>query len=136
MAGGTRCRGKMIQVLSMKRVSGARVTRWRAMETKYASGKMTWEQIAEFQATEMDKWKRRSSEVTQYCNPFGKFATVIKGHYMLHGTNGENGTAHPFAGMTPEERAKVSHGCIRTSNTDIEWLKDTIPVGTQITIQK
>ena len=76
------------------------------------------------------KWET----IEQYCNPFGKYATVIRGNFMLHGTDGADGLGGPFAGLTPAQRAKVTHGCIRTSNADIEWLKGNVPARTTIRV--
>jgi hypothetical protein len=80
------------------------------------------------------KWLKWET-IEKYSNPFGKYATVIRGNFMLHGTDGADGLGGPFAALTTaEQRAKVTHGCIRTSNADIEWLKDNVPPRTTIKV--
>lgn len=81
-------------------------------------------------------WMRWET-IEKYSNPFGKYATVIRGNFMLHGTDGEDGLGGgPFGGLTAEQRARVTHGCIRTSNADIEWLKDNVPARTRIKVRR
>ena len=43
--------------------------------------------------------------------------------YLLHGTS--TGTA---------KRAATTHGCVRLSDDDLQWLYDFVPVGTKVYI--
>jgi hypothetical protein len=65
-----------------------------------------------------EKW----DTITKYCNPFGKHWAVIKGNFMLHGTDGNPGN---FLGSSRERREYTS-GCIRTDNNTIKWLKSIV----------
>lgn len=59
-------------------------------------------------------------------NPMGHHAMRLAAHggvYLLHGTNADFGI-----GM------RVSSGCIRLRDTDIKWLFNHVPVGTQVSI--
>lgn len=118
-----------------EQVSRKEVQRYKKMESEYQEGKRSWEDLAVYKLT---RWDVKESEFEKFCNPFGKYATAIKGketrRFMLHGTSGEDGEAHPFEEMTLRERQQETHGCIRTSNTDIEWLKANIPGGTTIRV--
>lgn len=65
-------------------------------------------------------------------NPFGKKILWFIGHsYGIHGTN------QPWLidqSTTAEDR-RVSGGCVRNNNSDIEWLFERVKVGTPILIQ-
>lgn len=54
-------------------------------------------------------------------NPMGLFALYIGNLYAIHGTNASFGIG-----------LRVSHGCIRLRNDDIEHLFRTVPVGTRV----
>lgn len=54
-------------------------------------------------------------------NPMGLFALYIGNLYAIHGTNASFGIG-----------LRVSHGCIRLRNDDIEHLFNTVPVGTRV----
>ncbi len=57
-------------------------------------------------------------------NPLGGYALYLSlPSYLIHGSNKEFGI-----GM------QVTHGCIRMSSNDIEWLFNNVPVGTQVRI--
>lgn len=114
-----------------KAISPAKKAQYQKMERDFKAGKIKWEELAEYKLL---KWDIHTDDISQYCNPFGKYATVIHGHYMLHGTDGEDGDVHPFQELTLEGRKDISHGCVRTSNTDIDWLKNNVPGNTPIHI--
>ncbi|MCE9932554.1 L,D-transpeptidase family protein [Aeromonas salmonicida] len=54
-------------------------------------------------------------------NPMGLFALYIGKMYAIHGTNAQFGIG-----------LRVSHGCVRLRNEDIEYLFKQIPVGTRV----
>ena len=54
-------------------------------------------------------------------NPMGLFALYIGNMYALHGTNAQFGIG-----------LRVSHGCVRLRNEDIEHLFKQVPVGTRV----
>lgn len=54
-------------------------------------------------------------------NPMGLFAIYIGRLYAIHGTNADFGIG-----------LRVSHGCVRLRNEDIEYLFNTVPVGTRV----
>ncbi|SPT69759.1 L,D-transpeptidase family protein [Anaerobiospirillum thomasii] len=54
-------------------------------------------------------------------NPMGLFALYIGRLYAIHGTNADFGVG-----------LRVSHGCVRLRNEDIEYLFDNVPVGTRV----
>lgn len=54
-------------------------------------------------------------------NPMGLFAIYIGRLYAIHGTNADFGIG-----------LRVSHGCVRLRNEDIEYLYNTVPVGTRV----
>lgn len=54
-------------------------------------------------------------------NPMGYYAMYIGNLYAIHGTNVNFGIG-----------LRVSHGCIRLRNEDIEWLFKNVPVGTKV----
>jgi len=65
-------------------------------------------------------------------NPFGKKVLWFVGHsYGIHGTNQpwliDNST-------TPEDR-RISGGCVRNNNADIEWLYERVTPNTPILIE-
>lgn len=65
-------------------------------------------------------------------NPFGGKILWFIGHtYGIHGTN------QPWLidETTTAEQRRVSGGCVRNNNADIEWLYHRVTVGTPILIQ-
>jgi L,D-transpeptidase YbiS len=54
-------------------------------------------------------------------NPMGLFALYIGNLYAIHGTNASFGIG-----------LRVSHGCVRLRNEDIEHLFHAVPVGTRV----
>lgn len=54
-------------------------------------------------------------------NPMGLFALYIGRLYAVHGTNASFGIG-----------LRVSHGCVRLRNEDIEYLFNQVPVGTRV----
>ncbi|MCK0527173.1 L,D-transpeptidase family protein [Anaerobiospirillum sp. NML120449] len=54
-------------------------------------------------------------------NPMGLFAIYIGRLYAIHGTNADFGIG-----------LRVSHGCVRLRNEDIEYLYNNVPVGTRV----
>lgn len=54
-------------------------------------------------------------------NPMGLFALYIGRLYAIHGTNADFGIG-----------LRVSHGCVRLRNEDIEYLFHKVPVGTRV----
>lgn len=54
-------------------------------------------------------------------NPMGLFAMYIGNLYAIHGTNANFGIG-----------LRVSHGCVRLRNDDIEYLFKKVPVGTRV----
>ena len=54
-------------------------------------------------------------------NPMGLFALYIGRLYAIHGTNASFGIG-----------LRVSHGCVRLRNDDIEYLFKQVPVGTRV----
>ncbi len=54
-------------------------------------------------------------------NPMGLFALYIGKMYAIHGTNAQFGIG-----------LRVSHGCVRLRNDDIEYLFKKVPVGTRV----
>lgn len=54
-------------------------------------------------------------------NPMGLFAIYIGRLYAIHGTNAEFGIG-----------LRVSHGCVRLRNDDIEYLFAQVPIGTRV----
>ena len=54
-------------------------------------------------------------------NPMGLFAIYIGRLYAIHGTNADFGIG-----------LRVSHGCVRLRNSDIEYLFNQVPVGTRV----
>jgi L,D-transpeptidase YbiS len=54
-------------------------------------------------------------------NPMGLFALYIGRLYAIHGTNASFGIG-----------LRVSHGCVRLRNNDIEYLFKQVPVGTRV----
>ncbi len=54
-------------------------------------------------------------------NPMGLFAMYIGNLYAIHGTNASFGIG-----------LRVSHGCVRLRNDDIEYLFKSVPVGTRV----
>ncbi|MBB6056942.1 L,D-transpeptidase family protein [Tolumonas osonensis] len=54
-------------------------------------------------------------------NPMGLFALYIGNLYAIHGTNAPFGIG-----------LRVSHGCVRLRNEDIEHLFNSVPVGTRV----
>ena len=54
-------------------------------------------------------------------NPMGLFALYIGNLYAIHGTNATFGIG-----------LRVSHGCVRLRNEDIEHLFNAVPVGTRV----
>ena len=54
-------------------------------------------------------------------NPMGLFALYIGRLYAVHGTNASFGIG-----------LRVSHGCVRLRNEDIEYLFNRVPVGTRV----
>ena len=54
-------------------------------------------------------------------NPMGLFALYIGNLYAIHGTNASFGIG-----------LRVSHGCVRLRNEDIEHLFNAVPVGTRV----
>lgn len=54
-------------------------------------------------------------------NPMGLYALYIGKLYAIHGTNADFGIG-----------LRVSHGCVRLRNADIEHLFNTVPVGTRV----
>ncbi|MGY3871049.1 L,D-transpeptidase family protein [Aeromonas crassostreae] len=54
-------------------------------------------------------------------NPMGLFALYIGNLYAIHGTNANFGIG-----------LRVSHGCVRLRNDDIEYLFNKVPVGTRV----
>ncbi|MCS3461423.1 L,D-transpeptidase family protein [Aeromonas rivuli] len=54
-------------------------------------------------------------------NPMGLYALYIGNLYAIHGTNANFGIG-----------LRVSHGCVRLRNDDIEYLFKKIPVGTRV----
>ncbi|WP_133407809.1 L,D-transpeptidase family protein [Parashewanella tropica] len=56
-------------------------------------------------------------------NPMGPFALYIGDMYAIHGTNANFGIG-----------LRISHGCIRLRNKDIERLFNAVPTGTRVQI--
>lgn len=54
-------------------------------------------------------------------NPMGLFAIYIGRLYAIHGTNADFGIG-----------LRVSHGCVRLRNEDIEYLFNNVPIGTRV----
>jgi L,D-transpeptidase YbiS len=54
-------------------------------------------------------------------NPMGLFALYVGRMYAIHGTNASFGIG-----------LRVSHGCIRLRDADIEWLFNNVPVNTRV----
>lgn len=54
-------------------------------------------------------------------NPMGLFAIYIGRLYAIHGTNADFGIG-----------LRVSHGCVRLRNEDIEYLFNQVPIGTRV----
>lgn len=54
-------------------------------------------------------------------NPMGLFALYIGRLYAIHGTNADFGIG-----------LRVSHGCVRLRNEDIEYLFNNVPIGTRV----
>lgn len=54
-------------------------------------------------------------------NPMGLFAMYIGKLFAIHGTNADFGIG-----------LRVSHGCVRLRNEDIEYLFNHVPVGTRV----
>lgn len=54
-------------------------------------------------------------------NPMGLFALYIGKLFAIHGTNADFGIG-----------LRVSHGCVRLRNEDIEFLFNNVPVGTRV----
>lgn len=54
-------------------------------------------------------------------NPMGLFALYIGRLYAIHGTNADFGIG-----------LRVSHGCVRLRNDDIEYLFNQVPIGTRV----
>lgn len=54
-------------------------------------------------------------------NPMGLFALYVGRLYAIHGTNASFGIG-----------LRVSHGCVRLRNDDIEYLFSKVPVGTRV----
>lgn len=54
-------------------------------------------------------------------NPMGLFALYIGRLYAIHGTNADFGIG-----------LRVSHGCVRLRNEDIEYLFNNVPVGSRV----
>lgn len=54
-------------------------------------------------------------------NPMGLFAMYLGNLYAIHGTNASFGIG-----------LRVSHGCVRLRNDDIEYLFKSVPVGTRV----
>ena len=54
-------------------------------------------------------------------NPMGLYALYIGRLYAIHGTNADFGIG-----------LRVSHGCVRLRNEDIEYLFNNVPVGTRV----
>lgn len=54
-------------------------------------------------------------------NPMGLFALYIGRLYAIHGTNADFGIG-----------LRVSHGCVRLRNEDIEYLFNAVPIGTRV----
>ena len=54
-------------------------------------------------------------------NPMGLFALYIGNLYAIHGTNASFGIG-----------LRVSHGCVRLRNDDIEYLFQQVPIGTRV----
>lgn len=54
-------------------------------------------------------------------NPMGLFALYIGRLYAIHGTNADFGIG-----------LRVSHGCVRLRNEDIEFLFNNVPIGTRV----
>lgn len=54
-------------------------------------------------------------------NPMGLYALYIGNLYAIHGTNADFGIG-----------LRVSHGCVRLRNEDIEYLFNNVPVGTRV----
>ena len=65
-------------------------------------------------------------------NPFGKKVLWFVGHsYGIHGTNQPWLIDH----STTAEDRRVSGGCVRNSNADIEWLYQLVTPNTPILIE-
>ncbi|WP_157432332.1 L,D-transpeptidase family protein, partial [Aeromonas schubertii] len=54
-------------------------------------------------------------------NPMGLYALYVGRMYAIHGTNAKFGIG-----------LRVSHGCVRLRNEDIEYLFKKVPVGTRV----
>lgn len=54
-------------------------------------------------------------------NPMGLYALYIGRLFAIHGTNADFGIG-----------LRVSHGCVRLRAEDIEWLYNTVPIGTRV----
>lgn len=54
-------------------------------------------------------------------NPMGLFSLYLPKMFAIHGTNANFGIG-----------LRVSHGCVRLRNDDIEWLFNNVPVGTRV----
>lgn len=54
-------------------------------------------------------------------NPMGQYALYVGSLYAIHGTNSNFGVG-----------LRVSHGCVRLRNNDIQWLFEHTPVGTPV----
>ncbi len=54
-------------------------------------------------------------------NPMGLYALYVGRMYAIHGTNASFGIG-----------LRVSHGCIRLRDADIEWLFNNVPVNTRV----
>ena len=54
-------------------------------------------------------------------NPMGLFALYVGRLFAIHGTNADFGIG-----------LRVSHGCVRLRNADIEYLFNAVPVGTRV----
>jgi hypothetical protein len=77
-----------------------------------------------------EKRKGEWYDFDQYCNPFGKYQTTIVKKFMLHGNSGELGTVPSISDQ--HRRLSEFHGCIRTNNVDIEWLRKNVKRGSSL----
>ncbi|RLV59056.1 LysM peptidoglycan-binding domain-containing protein [Parashewanella curva] len=93
-----------------------RVWRKKANPTWTPTTKMKAEYLAQG-VTLPDVWPAGSD------NPMGAYALYIGNMFAIHGTNANFGIG-----------LRISHGCIRLRNKDIEHLFKTIPIGTRVQI--
>ncbi|MCV2525524.1 MAG: L,D-transpeptidase family protein, partial [Candidatus Lightella neohaematopini] len=54
-------------------------------------------------------------------NPMGLFALYLGNYYAIHGTNSKFGIG-----------LRISHGCVRLRDNDIEFLFKNVPIGTRV----